>query len=165
MYRKKTAYTIFFGAVSAALMVMIFFLSAQTAEESSGLSEWVLERIMQLCSIFIRSPERQAALFGFLQIYLRKAAHFTEYAALGFFLTLFSAGLHKTVPRSLPLPLAVGVLYACTDEWHQTFVQARSGEIRDVLIDSAGVACGAALASLCLALYLRRRKKTAEIDG
>lgn len=159
MYQKKRTCLIAFGTVCAALMVTIFCFSAQTAEESSGLSEWVLERIMQLCSIFIRSPERQAALFVFLQIYLRKAAHFTEYAALGFFLTLFSAGLHRTIPGSLPLPLALGVLYAGTDEWHQTFVQERSGEPRDVLIDSAGVAFGAALACLCLLIYLRRRKK------
>ena len=159
MYQKKTACLIAFGTVCAALMVMIFCFSAQTADESSEVSGTVLAWITQISGAFIRSPQRQAVFVAIMQVYLRKAAHFTEYTLLGFFLTLFSAGLHRTIPGSLPLPLTLGVFYACTDEWHQTFVQERSGEPRDVLIDSAGVAFGAALACLCLLIYLRRRKK------
>ena len=42
----------------------------------------------------------------------------------------------------------IGVLYAVSDEIHQCFVPGRSGELRDVLIDSAGVICGVVILRL-----------------
>ena len=42
----------------------------------------------------------------------------------------------------------IGVLYAVSDEIHQCFVSGRSGELRDVLIDSAGVICGVVILRL-----------------
>ena len=35
-----------------------------------------------------------------------------------------------------------GTFYAITDEIHQTFIPGRSGEIRDVIIDSFGILTG-----------------------
>jgi VanZ family protein len=64
---------------------------------------------------------------------LRKLAHVTEYAVLGFLL----ARVVALVPA-----FALGVLYAITDELHQTFVAGREGAPRDVAIDAAGVAIG-----------------------
>ena len=43
------------------------------------------------------------------------------------------------------LALAVGSLYAITDELHQVFVPGRMGSPVDVLIDALGVACGVVL--------------------
>jgi len=34
--------------------------------------------------------------------------------------------------------LVLTMLYACTDEWHQSFVPGRSAAVHDVLIDTAG---------------------------
>jgi len=48
---------------------------------------------------------------------------------------------------------AAGVLYAVTDEIHQSFVPGRSCELRDVLIDSVGVLTGVTI------LWLLRRKQ------
>ena len=44
-------------------------------------------------------------------------------------------------------------IYACSDEMHQLFINGRSGEIRDVLIDSIGAFIGISL------YYLVRRRK------
>jgi hypothetical protein len=49
------------------------------------------------------------------------------------------------------LPFLIGVLYAVSDEIHQTFVPGRAGQLRDVLIDSCGV-----LAGICIIKVLRR---------
>ena len=154
-----------FGLLSAALMVSIFCFSAQPADESMETSNGFLYWLLSPFDSFFRSEEQKAALIEFLRGYIRKAAHFTEYAMLGCALTLFFAGLRKTVPGAVLPALPVGVLYAATDEWHQTFVAGRSGEFRDVLIDSAGLACGAAIACLLLLLYLRRRKRQKTDDG
>jgi VanZ like protein len=65
---------------------------------------------------------------------LRKIAHTGEYAVLGALLLRATA--------SARLALALGVLYAVSDEVHQTFVPGRAGSPVDVAIDAVGVACG-----------------------
>ena len=36
------------------------------------------------------------------------------------------------------ISLIIAFLYACSDEYHQTFVRDRGGQFRDVLIDTFG---------------------------
>ena len=68
---------------------------------------------------------------------LRKCAHVTEYAILGFLLL-------RAIGRELPA-LLVGVSYAATDEFHQHFVAGRHGSPVDVLIDTVGLLIGIVL--------------------
>jgi len=81
-------------------------------------------------------PDLGTGLGGW-DLVLRKLAHVAEYAVLG-------ALLVRATGRS-GLALALGVLYATSDEIHQTFVDGRAGRPLDVLIDTAGLACGIAL--------------------
>lgn len=69
---------------------------------------------------------------------LRKLAHFTEFTALGMVLTWLFAMLKK---RKF-LPLCCGAAAACVDETIQIFVPDRGPSIRDVGIDTCGVALG-----------------------
>ena len=92
---------------------------------------------------------------------VRKTAHVTEYAVLA--MLLFRAfrnsrsrrcdeadtsqRTHMAAPclfpwRTAALAFAITVLYAITDEFHQTFVPSRQGQIQDVLIDCCGAAAG-----------------------
>ena len=68
---------------------------------------------------------------------LRKLAHTAEYAILG-------ALLVRATGRS-GLALAIGTLYAVSDEVHQVFVAGRHGSPVDVAIDAVGIAVGIAL--------------------
>lgn len=78
---------------------------------------------------------------------VRKCAHLTEYAILGF---LFWRALRKPVkgdPRAWSWKEAAWsvlfvVLYAGTDEFHQHFVPGRDASIRDVMIDTTGASLG-----------------------
>ena len=69
---------------------------------------------------------------------LRKGAHMTEYAILG-------ALLYRALGRVL-VALALGILYAATDELHQNFVPGRHPSPFDVAFDACGLAIGLALA-------------------
>ena len=132
-------------------MLIIFFFSAQTGEQSSQSSGLV----EQLLSIFSFIPNR---IFGLeLQFLIRKAAHFTEYALLGLCLMLHLDAIGKKIAIKLPwlISWGIGTLYALTDEWHQGFVGGRHPAILDVTIDSCGVAVGV----LVLVLLLRRRNR------
>jgi VanZ family protein len=70
---------------------------------------------------------------GTWDLLLRKLAHITEYAVLAFL-------LRRAV--ATPVAFAAAVLYAVSDEFHQTFVRGREGRPRDVLIDAVGIVLG-----------------------
>jgi VanZ family protein len=80
------------------------------------------------------------------ELLLRKLGHVSEY----FLLTLAWA---RALGDRWSAAALISVLYAGSDELHQTFVAGRHGTPVDVLIDSIGIA----LASL---VYARRRRRT-----
>ena len=91
---------------------------------------------------------------------VRKYVHLAGYAVLA--LLLWRAWRKPAEPGRAPwrwsdagLVLALVVLYAATDEIHQTFVPSRVASVRDVLLD----ATGAALALLCLWAVNRWRRR------
>jgi VanZ family protein len=76
-----------------------------------------------------------------------KFAHFLEYGALGFLLTL-SVARPATRSRRVAffLALAIGATVAATDELFQGTVPGRLRDVTDWLADVAGVAVAAGLA-------------------
>ncbi len=74
---------------------------------------------------------------GVLYVISRKLAHFGEYALLVglWWRALLPKVAHR---RALWLAFAIAVMYAVTDEWHQTFVSGRAGTPVDVGIDTVG---------------------------
>jgi VanZ family protein len=75
-----------------------------------------------------------------VHVVTRKAAHFTEYAILGF----LAARAFRTSPtpairsRWSLISATIVVVYALMDEYHQSFVPTRTGSVYDSLIDIAG---------------------------
>ena len=85
---------------------------------------------------------------------LRKLAHMTEYLILTFFLyRAFKETWKNTFPILYIYPALISVLYAASDEFHQTFIHGRSGSLHDVFIDSIGI--------LLFYVYLRIIKRPA----
>ncbi len=82
---------------------------------------------------FSSVPDLGTGLGGW-DLLLRKLAHTGEYALLG---VLLARALRNPWPA-----VALGVLYAASDELHQTFVSGRRGAPLDVLIDAIGVTLG-----------------------
>ena len=70
----------------------------------------------------------------------RKLGHFSGYAALTFAWFWALAG---RVRHALPLAAALSLAYAASDEYHQTFVDGRTGKASDVGIDALGIAAAA----------------------
>lgn len=56
------------------------------------------------------------------------------------------------------------LIYACSDELHQTFVDGRSGEIRDVCIDMSGALLALLLIGFAVRLIAGRRKVDHEAE-
>lgn len=120
-------------------MLLIFLFSSRPADISNE-DSYRVGRIV--CSIFYtgfdKLPEvEQIRTLESINFAVRKTAHASEYAILGFLLAI--AANHK---RNISIPLVIGIFYSCTDEFHQIFVVGRSGQVRDILIDSVGVLLG-----------------------
>lgn len=84
---------------------------------------------------------------GAVQLSVRKTAHMVEYGVLA---VLAWRARRKPV-RADPRPwrrsealfaLSVAALFALSDEWHQSFIPSRQGQVTDVLIDTLGAGLG-----------------------
>ena len=153
----RLAPTLLASLLVLAIMAAIFWFSAQPATESADLSASFARRLFLFFrpALAVYNDEQWQALLLATGLYIRKAAHFTEFFALGVSLRLWFAALGK--PRRALLPAwCVATLYAATDELHQMFVDGRGPALLDVAIDSLGALCGAALVALCLTLRRKR---------
>lgn len=94
--------------------------------------------------LFPRMPDADVNHVVFL---VRKCAHLSEYAVLAMLVWRARRRHLRITTHSWPWPAAAealwfAVLYAATDELHQTFVPSREGCLRDVCIDSSGAVAG-----------------------
>ncbi|MFV8826431.1 VanZ family protein [Alkalihalobacterium sp. APHAB7] len=137
-----------------AWMALIFYLSHQPATVSSELSSEITEVIVQIIEIV--APNTQFE-FGNLNHLVRKNAHFFAYLVLGLLTINALRRSGSNGYRSMGVALVICILYAISDEVHQLFVPGRSGEVRDVLIDTAGASVGIGM----YWLFSRVLKKTA----
>lgn len=141
----------------AVWMFLIFYLSHQPASQSSDLSSGITDTIINTMQRLFPFIPLDADLFHNL---IRKSAHFVAYLILG---VLVMQAQHVPKRKAALFALIICILYGATDEVHQLFIPGRSGEIRDVAIDSAGAATGIGLYLLGVLIARRfTRKKQIE---
>ena len=136
-------------------MILVFYLSNQIADDSAELSGGLTKKVLQILHILDGKTLEQQAI---IETIVRKLAHFCLYT-LGGILILLHINLYKiTDKKKVLISWIIGTIYAISDEIHQLFIPGRSGEIRDVCIDSLGVITGITLV-LILLKFIERRKK------
>ena len=122
-------------------MNLVFGFSAQDSDDSSNLSTWV-------ASWFTKDVEVQSKI----EPYIRKLAHYSEYAIGGTLFFSLIATFKINEFKQIIFAIIMGIIYAITDEIHQLFVPGRSGQIKDVFIDSLGVITGVLVMKLIIIL-------------
>lgn len=178
MNRENCRKMIFYIFVIALILWMgiIFSFSAQTAEESSGLSGEVGRRFSE---IFVPKFEkweeaRQTQFVDRIDFWIRKTAHFMEYAVLGVLWMgclcmkpegkqngKSESGLYRedAMWKKLWASIAASAVFAAGDEFHQLFVKGRAGRWMDVGIDTAGATAGVFIVWLMINIYRNRKRK------
>lgn len=147
---------IIFSVLTLLVMGYIFYNSSQNSKESNAKSNVIAETIQKIVDPAKKINEKS------FHKGVRKAAHFFEFALLGFSLGGVMVGVYgktKRIFTSLPLLLSLGV--AVTDEFIQSFT-GRTSKVMDVLIDFSGSVTGLLLmllAVLCVG-QIRRKKIT-----
>lgn len=130
-------------------MAFIFYMSHQPGDKSSEQSQFVL----QLFSFF---GIKLDSYFGELAtLIIRKGAHFTEYCIL-FLLAYNVLGLYMSSRAAKLYGIVIVFLYACSDEFHQSFIPGRGPAFKDVMIDTSGGIFGC----ICISIYQKFKKSS-----
>lgn len=102
---------------------------------------YLLPPVLWMAIIFTFSSFQtpMSSEFFLTDFLIKKTIHAIEYA---FLWTLSYRALKNTTELKtrvlIIVAIAITVLYAALDEWHQTFVPSRTGRLRDVGIDTLG---------------------------
>lgn len=148
------------GILIVLWMTVIFLFSAQSASESSQISQSTAYRIAEWQNRILKQGKTKQELTAQaerMQFVVRKGAHMSEYAVLAvlflfyfierspeqpFFQSNLSHEAKKHRRKIMLLAWGLTVCYAATDEIHQLFVPGRAGRVTDVCIDGAGALAG-----------------------
>ncbi len=146
----RKIYRIFSVIAVAAIMITIFILSAQDSEESTATSGFFVELLK-----FIFRQDVSHSL-------VRTAAHFCEYAGLGFFMCNVLYSFKERLTPVVSALLSWG--YAWTDEIHQIFVDGRAFQLSDLAVDLGGVILGTLVFTILISLINKiiNKRKTVE---
>lgn len=120
-------------------------LSRETWPYWGGLFIW-----MGLIFFFSHQPSLPNLDDNLLDLLFKKLAHAFAYAVLMGLWWGALKSIRAANWRTLLLAFIFTVLYAISDEWHQTFIPHRSGQLADVLVDSAG--------ALLVFIFIRRQR-------
>ena len=122
-------------------MIFIFIMSSfdsNASDNQSGLIVNIVNSVIHTSNIDL------------LTTIIRKLAHLTEYFILG--LLMINYLKDYKINKVYILSVLFSFIYAITDELHQTFISGRSGEVRDIVIDTVG-----ALIGVLIYKYIRKK--------
>ncbi len=154
----KKCYTLVALMLLILLYLMIFFLSSEDAESSSDISTRVTKALLQFYYSIKGSGGNQQNI-GYVvsatEGFIRKLAHFAEYAGVGFLSYSIVAAWYGTIWKGRLVVLIQLLLSAGADEVHQYFVPGRNASVKDVMIDLAGGIAGMIVMLLWIFLWKR----------
>jgi VanZ family protein len=168
---KKRVIVISVLVIIAILWILgIYKLSSMNTSSSNGKSSNII-------SIFIEDTLEITNKYGItdshpddakiekasqlLNTPLRKVMHASVYFVLSFIIIFTVNYLFKNnrIALSIIITIVLVILLAGFDEYHQTFVDGRTGAIKDVLIDTAGGVVGIIFYSSYYYVYKRGYKR------
>ena len=123
--------------------------TAEQRRGATGLMSLAAPLLLMVLIWFLSSQPDLSTGLGLIDLIGRKIVHFLSYALLCF---LWWRALRGRAAGTVALAaaFAIAAAYGAIDEYHQSFVEGRTGSPIDVAIDSAGAAV--------TVLLLRRRR-------
>ncbi|MGB8450900.1 MAG: VanZ family protein [Anaerocolumna sp.] len=153
----KSKIKIFIWLPALLMMVIIFRFSTADGEQSSGLSLGLTQHIVDtvICAVNIEmTPEEELSFIELIHTPIRKLGYLSEYGMLAVTVVFPLYAYHRKRRWKLFIWCeGICIFYAGSDEFHQLFVPERSGQLRDVLIDSTGITLGLLFFFLCLKIF------------
>lgn len=132
MKTKKIIYLI----LIVLCMTSIYLFSNKNSTSSNNTSKKVVNSIVTIYENITNKKINKNQIINKLNYPIRKLAHYSVYFILGIFiykLILLTKQKHKEL-----ITLSICLIYACLDEFHQLYISGRTGQLKDVLIDTLG---------------------------
>lgn len=156
---KQKISLLFLAVFSVLWICFIFSNSLKTAEASDGQSGRIVEFIIRHV-LHISDDKLAESMSGMMNFFVRKLAHFTEFAVLSVAvcLILIILSFRKRICFSFSMILVLVI--AVIDELLQTLSYGRACRMTDVLIDFCGGLFGCVVICLfCLFLNFKKTKR------
>lgn len=148
-HRRRVA-TVLLASALFFQVAFIFYNSHKDASASDAQSS-VFVRFLSERILGLDYSEMSSSMLGSLNHFVRKAAHFTEFAVLGVLASAFCVLLDvKLFPYTAVFSSCGCFIVASLDEFSQKFSDGRACRFSDVLIDTSGGVFGV----LCVALFV-----------
>ncbi len=155
-----------FWVLTLAWIAVIFHLSAQTAGESSNLSQAILGFFNEVFNTDMTDDG-----------VLRMVSHASEFALLTLFAYMALSSTNKISNKTsysespvklmrsdnemnIIFTLWFAILNSIFDEYHQLFVPGRDGSILDVMIDMIGIVVILIIIRVVFTIYLKTKGRT-----
>lgn len=147
---------------------VIFFMSSMDTNKSNKESKSAINQVIQktvdtsselgiIDKVQVPTEKKKKETVEELNQPLRKVAHASEYCVFTILLTIALSNSGLKGKKIFIIALAICFIYACSDEYHQTFVKGRTGQFSDSLIDTLGGAIGVTL------IFIKYRIKSKKI--
>ena len=140
--------------------ISIFNFSNQGGTESSGLSRKVARTIIDILPQTKKLNEQaKNEAVEKSQTIIRKGAHLSIYALVGLLMMNLMCTYKISNKNKFLITILVGIIYASSDEIHQSFIPGRTAAFTDVCIDTCGAILGSLIAFGCIDCYIKLKKK------
>ena len=148
MEKKKNKYLRDISWILVILwMGVIFWFSSMPSTESNNKSEGTINKIIETTVNTTNkvgltdkhpSEKKMNQVVEYLNYPLRKCMHASVYFVLVLLLLNAFRLSNVSLKKAIFFSILICFLYACSDEFHQTFVPGRTGQFSDSLIDTTG---------------------------
>lgn len=138
---------VIYWILAAVLASFIFFMSSMDTNESNGKSKTIINGVVEKSvdttnglGITDKHPSKykMQRVIEKWNYPLRKVAHASEYFVFTVLILVALKNSGGSGVKMYVIALIICFIYSCTDEYHQTFVNGRTGQFLDVLIDTLG---------------------------
>lgn len=157
---KRTLFRITMLILLGLTFVSIFNFSNQDGQASSGLSRKVARTIIDILPQTKKLNEQaKNEAVEKSQTIIRKGAHLSIYALVGLLMMNLMCTYKISNKNKFLITILVGIIYASSDEIHQSFIPGRTAAFTDICIDTSGAILGSLIAFGCINSYIKLKKK------
>lgn len=148
----------------ALTFVQIFKFSSQDGQASGNLSRKIVRKAIDIFPYTKNISEKtKNKIVEKSQPIIRKLAHFSIYTLVGIFIMSFISTYRIHLKYKFLISILVGLIYAISDEYHQSFTPGRTPSIIDVGIDTSGVILGIIIVLIIISVFKALTEKPAKV--
>lgn len=126
-------------------MMLIFMFSNNSGVNSTNQSNSFIRTPIVIISRMLNKQideDKINQIIEIIEVPIRKCAHIFLYFILGILVSSLLKTYNLSFKQRFVYAFVICVLYSISDEIHQLFIPGRSGNIKDIFIDSLGIYLG-----------------------